>query len=165
MGWRYALNVMHIYFNGPLSWPDRSHFSTNSVSDSVLIGTLPMRWREYSFECTSLHPGHKIMLHDLQIYNDDEHIPRQLPCFHTFCSACLIRLGNRGNKIECSLCKTVHKIKQGSMVNFCKDNTRRNLLTFIKENVNGNGLAICSECNEILKLWFTCKSCSIIKSY
>ena len=48
------------------------------------------------------------------------------------------------------------------MVNFCKDNTRRNLLTFIKENVNGNGLAICSECNEILKLWFTCKSCSII---
>jgi hypothetical protein len=69
---------------------------------------------------------------------------------YTFCSACLRRLGNRGNKIECSLCKTVHEIKQGSTVNFYKDNTRRDLLTFLKENVNGNGLAICSECNEIL---------------
>jgi hypothetical protein len=35
-------------------------------------------------------------------------------------------------------------------------------LTFLKEKANGNGLAMCSECNEILKLWFTCNSCSII---
>ena len=97
-----------------------------------------------------------------EVYNEDDHIPRQLPCFHTFCSACLRRLGNRGNTIECSLCKTVHKINQGSTVNFYKDNTRRDLLTFLKENVNGHGLVICSECNEILKLWSTCKSCSIM---
>lgn len=97
-----------------------------------------------------------------EVYNEDDRIPWQLPCFHTFCSACLRRLCNRRNKIECSLCKTVHKINQGSMVDFCKDNTRRDLLTFLKENANGNGLAMCSECNEILKLWFTCKSCSII---
>jgi hypothetical protein len=97
-----------------------------------------------------------------EVYNEDDHIPRQLPCFHTFCSACLRRLGIRGNKIECSLCKTVHKINQGSTVNFYKDNTRRDLLTFLKEKANGNGLAMCSECNEILKLWFTCNSCSII---
>jgi hypothetical protein len=55
---------MHIYFNGPLSWPDNSHFSTKSASDSVLTGALPIRWREYCFECTSLHPGHKIMLQE-----------------------------------------------------------------------------------------------------
>ena len=97
-----------------------------------------------------------------EVYNEDDNIPRQLPCFHTFCSACLRRLGNRGNKIECSLCKTVHKINQGSTVNFYKDNTRRDLLTFLKEKTNGNGLAMCSECNEILKIWFTCNSCSII---
>lgn len=97
-----------------------------------------------------------------EVYNEDDRIPRQLPCFHTFCSACLIRLGNRGNKIECSLCKTVHKINQGSTVNFYKDNTRRDLLTLLKENANGNGLSICSKCNELLQLWFTCKSCSII---
>jgi hypothetical protein len=64
-----------------------------------------------------------------EIYNEDDRAPRQLPCFHTFCSACLKIICSKRNNIECSLCKANHQVNTKGHENFGKDNTRRDLLT------------------------------------
>ena len=97
-----------------------------------------------------------------EIYNEDERVPRQLPCFHTFCSACLKIICSKRNNIECSLCKASHKVNKKGPVNFGKDNTRRDLLLFLRENANENGLQLCAKCSEIITIWFNCDTCSII---
>ena len=97
-----------------------------------------------------------------EIYNEDDRVPRQLPCFHTFCSACLKIICSKRNNIECSLCKANHKVNKKGPENFGKDNTRRDLLSFLPENANENGLQLCTKCSEIITIWFNCDTCSII---
>jgi hypothetical protein len=41
--------------------------------------------------------------------------------------------------IKCSLCKASHKLDKKGPENFGKDNTRRDLLLFLRENANENG--------------------------
>ena len=96
-----------------------------------------------------------------EIYNEDERVPIQLPCLHTFCSACLKIICSKRN-IKCSLCKASHKVDKKGPENFGKDNTRRDLLLFLRENANENGLQLCTKCSEIITIWFNCDACSII---
>ena len=97
-----------------------------------------------------------------EIYNEDDRAPRQLPCFHTFCSACLKIICSKRNNIECSLCKANHQVNKKGHENFDKDNTRRDLLLFLRENASENGLQLCGKCSEIITEWFNCDTCSII---
>lgn len=97
-----------------------------------------------------------------EIYNEDDRVPRILPCFHTFCSACLKIICSKRNNIECSLCKASHKVNRKGPDNFGKDNTRRDLLLFIRENARENGLLLCDKCSEIMTEWFNCDTCNII---
>ena len=97
-----------------------------------------------------------------EIYNEVDRAPRLLPFFHTFCSACLKKICSKRNNIECSLCKASHKINKKRPENFGKDNTRRDLLLFLRENASENGLQLCAKCSEILTEWFNCDTCNMI---
>ena len=97
-----------------------------------------------------------------EIYNEDDRAPRLLPCFHTFCSACLKKICSKKNNIECSLCKASHKVNKKGPDNFGKDNTRRDLLLFLRENASENGLQLCAKCSEIHTEWFNSDTCNMI---
>ncbi|CAC5379850.1 TRIM71 [Mytilus coruscus] len=67
-----------------------------------------------------------------ELFDEDERIPRLLPCQHSFCSECLKRLGHRKDTIKCPSCNAVHKVKKNGPSDFPMDNTRRDLTSFLQ---------------------------------
>ena len=39
------------------------------------------------------------------IYDDEEKIPRNLPCGHTYCQECLTQIANIKKRLECPVCR------------------------------------------------------------
>lgn len=44
-------------------------------------------------------------------YDEGTHVPRLLPCQHSFCTECLTK-NVRGNKLICSMCKKSYNLKK-----------------------------------------------------
>ncbi|XP_062571895.1 uncharacterized protein LOC134233859 [Saccostrea cucullata] len=76
------------------------------------------------------------------IYDENAHVPRILPCNHTFCSECLLKHSSC-KKIVCPLCNQEHVIKNKDILIFPKDNMRREMrdlvLIFTSES-------LCNDC-------------------
>ncbi|XP_062616507.1 E3 ubiquitin-protein ligase TRIM56-like [Saccostrea cucullata] len=79
-----------------------------------------------------------------EMFDEENHHPRLLPCLHTFCYLCLENLHIDG-KIICPLCKTTHKVTDGLNA-FQKDNTRRDLLDFVK--ASSKKTLLCEMCDK-----------------
>ncbi|CAC5356551.1 TRIM2_3 [Mytilus coruscus] len=91
-----------------------------------------------------------------ELYDEQNRIPKLLPCLHTLCMTCLFGL-NSGNKIKCPFCNKEHHIKREEIANLPKDNTRRDLTCFLQNNTEIN----CSVCNKTDLNIRICNSCDI----
>jgi len=59
---------------------------------------------------------------------------------------------SKRNNIEGSLSKANHQVNKKGPQNFGKDNPRQDLLLFLWENANENGLPLCAKCSEIIAM-------------
>ncbi|XP_056004124.1 E3 ubiquitin-protein ligase Midline-1-like isoform X2 [Ostrea edulis] len=89
-------------------------------------------------------------------YDEDNHVPRILPCTHTFCTDCLSKHCSR-QKIACPLCNKVHKISNKNILIFPKDNTRRELKSVLEKLSK----VLCGVCGQHDKNSYFCLSCDI----
>ena len=64
----------------------------------------------------------------------------------------LKKICSKRNNFECSLYKASHKVNKKGPENFGKDNTKRDLLLFLRENANENGVPLCAKCSEIIAM-------------
>lgn len=74
-------------------------------------------------------------------YDDECHVPRVLPCQHTFCTECLTKHCRR-RRLKCPLCNQDHNIKNENVDQLPKDYTRRNLKDLLKTLSK----SFCKEC-------------------
>ncbi|KAJ8312696.1 hypothetical protein KUTeg_010069 [Tegillarca granosa] len=89
-------------------------------------------------------------------YNEGSKTPRLLPCLHTLCSDCLRRLVHN-NVIECPFCRSNYQLNTTQDVeDYPKDNTRRDLLQFVGEDLN----IICKVCEDKSKAKYRCRNCA-----
>ncbi|XP_060593856.1 protein PML-like [Ruditapes philippinarum] len=92
-------------------------------------------------------------------FDEDTHVPRILPCLHTFCQDCLRKI-IKAKSMECPLCKQNHDLPQGGITGFAKDTTRRNLIDFIKVRKRSSEI-LCKDCPEDQTATDFCKECYI----
>ncbi|WAR27917.1 TRI56-like protein [Mya arenaria] len=92
-------------------------------------------------------------------YDEESHVPRVLPCLHTFCQTCLKKIV-RGTRLECPLCKQGHELPKGTIFGLAKDTTRRNLIDFIKVRKRSSEI-LCKDCPEDQTAKDFCKECYI----
>lgn len=65
-----------------------------------------------------------------EVYDEDVHVPKLLPCLHTFCIKCISTI-HKGNSLTCPLCNQMHNLNKGKLLSLPKDNTRRDLTDFL----------------------------------
>ena len=92
-------------------------------------------------------------------YDEDSHVPRILPCLHSFCQTCLRKIV-KYNTIECPLCKQEHTVPTEGVNGFAKDTTRRNLIDFINVRRRSSEI-LCKDCPEDQTAKDFCKECYI----
>lgn len=88
-------------------------------------------------------------------YDEDKHVPRLLPCQHSFCTECLTK-GVRRNKLVCSMCKKSYNLKEKGIEIFPKDLTRRNL----KDILERLAVNSCTVCQRLESVRFQCTVCT-----
>ncbi|CAG2233487.1 unnamed protein product [Mytilus edulis] len=91
-----------------------------------------------------------------ELFNDTDRHPRVLPCLHSYCYTCLKTLIEQ-SKYTCPLCKSDFFVQNISVDSFSKDNTRRDLLDFVRAGDNKSVIQ-CDEC-ENEKAISRCKDC------
>ncbi|XP_061187124.1 E3 ubiquitin/ISG15 ligase TRIM25-like [Saccostrea echinata] len=89
-------------------------------------------------------------------YDEEKHVPRLLPCQHSFCTECL-KKGIKGGKLICSMCKRSYKLKEKGIDYFPKDITKRSL----REIINRIAATSCHICKRLESARFECTSCNI----
>ncbi|VDI24710.1 Hypothetical predicted protein [Mytilus galloprovincialis] len=94
-----------------------------------------------------------------EAFDEENHIPKLLPCLHTFCLKCISSLHNR-KTLTCPLCKKTHDIKTNDFSCLPKDNTRRDLTAFL-EKFAKHYSERCNICMEITKIVCKCENCSV----
>ncbi|XP_063416455.1 transcription intermediary factor 1-beta-like [Mytilus trossulus] len=96
-----------------------------------------------------------------ELFDEEERIPRLLPCHHPFCSECLNKLGRRKDIIKCPTCNAVHKMQKNDPSDFPKDNTRRDLTTFLHAHSDLITLRTCNHCGNTVNVTHKCQQCNI----
>ena len=92
-------------------------------------------------------------------FDEETHVPRILPCLHTFCQGCLKKIV-KAKSMACPLCKQNHELPQDGITGFAKDTTRRNLIDFIKVRKRSSEI-LCKDCPEDQTATDFCKECYI----
>ncbi|KAL3848121.1 hypothetical protein ACJMK2_018999 [Sinanodonta woodiana] len=92
-------------------------------------------------------------------FDEDRHVPRVLPCLHTFCHQCLQQMA-KGSKLHCPVCKSEHVIPKQDIYGFPKDTTRRNLIDFLRVRKRSSDI-LCKDCPEDKTAADFCKECYI----
>ncbi|VDI37408.1 Hypothetical predicted protein [Mytilus galloprovincialis] len=92
-----------------------------------------------------------------EIYDEDVHVPKLLPCLHTLCIKCIITI-HKGNSLTCPLCNKLHNLKKGELSSLPKDNTRRDL-TYILQKHKKCDLEKCALCRKSKHLSVKCEKC------
>ncbi|XP_052065076.1 uncharacterized protein LOC127704880 [Mytilus californianus] len=116
-----------------------------STRGSKLVSEIQERYLECSI-CT-------------EIFNEHERIPKLLPCLHTFCLACLKALYKK-DRIKCPTCNGLYKLSKREFNNLPKDNTRRDLTSFIQVQVKPDNECLnCGNCVSKLYCCYDCDKC------
>lgn len=89
-------------------------------------------------------------------YDEDKHVPRVLPCQHSFCTERLTK-GVKRNKLVCSMCKKSYNLKEKGIETFPKDLTRRNLKDIL-ERLTVNSCTVCRRLESVRYKCTVCKS-------
>lgn len=89
-------------------------------------------------------------------YDDKCHVPRVLPCQHTFCTECLTKHCRR-RRLKCPLCNQDHNIKNESVEKLPKDYTRCNL----KDLMETLSKSLCKECQNQNHVKYICTTCDV----
>lgn len=93
-----------------------------------------------------------------ELFDEDERIPMLLPCHHSFCSECLKRLKRRKDQIKCPTCNAVHKVNKNWPIDFPKDNTRRDLTSFLQDHSDLNAFKKCCLCGNTADVTYNVSS-------
>lgn len=89
-------------------------------------------------------------------YDDECHVPKVLPCQHTFCTECLTKHCRR-RRLKCPLCNQDHNIKSENVDKLPKDYTRCNL----KDLLETLSKSLCQECQNQNHVKFICTTCDV----
>ncbi|CAC5424689.1 TRIM2_3 [Mytilus coruscus] len=92
-----------------------------------------------------------------EVYDECVHVPKLLPCLHTFCIKCIITI-HKGNSLTCPLCNQMHNLKKGELSSLPKDNTRRDLADFLEKHKKCD-LEKCAICRKNKHLSVKCETC------
>ena len=92
-----------------------------------------------------------------EIYDEEVHVPKLLPCLHTLCIKC-ITIIHKGNSLTCPLCNRNHQLKTGELSSLPKDNTRRDL-TYILQKHKKCDFEKCALCRKSKHLSVKCETC------
>lgn len=92
-----------------------------------------------------------------QEYDEDAHHPRLLPCLHSFCLSCLEKI-LKNNTLKCPVCLSQHEAPKNDISIFRKDNTRRDLLDFVRVK-NAPSKITCECCVDENQATYRCKEC------
>ncbi|XP_063428509.1 uncharacterized protein LOC134711675 isoform X2 [Mytilus trossulus] len=95
-------------------------------------------------------------LHCKAQFDEEVHLPRVLPCLHTFCSTCLKKL-MKNNLITCPTCHDNSKTSGDSLETYQIDFTRKDLVSFHKKFCQSSKVE-CDRCAEN-KAEFWCCDC------
>lgn len=98
------------------------------------------------------------------LFNNNDRHPRVLPCLHSYCYVCLQQLIQE-SQFNCPLCKSDFYVNNINVDLFPKDNTRRDLLDFVRaggdtsviqceECRNDRAISRCKDCHK-----FICRTC------
>ena len=89
--------------------------------------------------------------------------PKLLPCFHTYCKACLERSLRKPKKqqITCPQCRSIHPLPTGGVGGFPNDQLHENALDFhsFKESQEKESTLPCSMCTEDDPATVHCSTC------
>lgn len=94
-----------------------------------------------------------------EAFDEDNHIPKLLPCLHTFCLKCISTI-HKKKTITCPLCNKTHDIKTNDFSCLPKDNTRRDLTSFLATFAEHSSKT-CNICMEIATIVCKCENCSV----
>ena len=91
--------------------------------------------------------------------------PKLLPCFHTYCKACLeglLRRSPEDKQITCPQCHSIHSLPNGGVGGFSDDRVLENALDFhsFKESQEKSVSLPCSMCTEDDPAIAHCSTCS-----
>lgn len=92
-------------------------------------------------------------------FDEEIHIPRVLPCLHTFCQGCMKRI-LKGNLMVCPFCKVEYALPSDGVYVFPKDSTRRNLIEFLNVRKRSSDI-LCKDCPDDNIAANFCKDCYI----
>jgi len=83
---------------------------------------------------------------------------RLLPCLHTFCANCLVRL-LQGSTIQCPLVRLTHLLPNSGVVGFPKNFIAQDLVDFLARSAGNKSLTcdFCEDCPDPVK--FRCTTC------
>lgn len=96
-----------------------------------------------------------------ELFDEDDRLPRVLPCHHSFCSICLKKLGHRKDTIKCPTCNRVHNVRKHYPFTFAKDNTIRDLKSFLHSYSDLNAFKKCCQCGHTVDITYNCHQCKI----
>ncbi|VDI14705.1 Hypothetical predicted protein [Mytilus galloprovincialis] len=91
-----------------------------------------------------------------EIFDEYERIPKLLPCLHTFCLTCLKALYKK-DRIKCPTCNGLYKLTKREFKDLPKDNTRRDLTSFIQVQIRPDNE--CSNCGNCVSELYCCYDC------
>ncbi|XP_021374149.1 tripartite motif-containing protein 45-like isoform X2 [Mizuhopecten yessoensis] len=90
-------------------------------------------------------------------YNSDDQHPRLLPCLHTLCYKC-VKEKVENKKIVCPKCNVEHKSTSSDMREFPRDDTREDLMDFVRVQNDTSGVT-CQSCGEDSPATHRCQEC------
>ncbi|KAK3602621.1 hypothetical protein CHS0354_034205 [Potamilus streckersoni] len=93
----------------------------------------------------------------LKEYNDNDVVPRILPCLHACCHACIVSMENHGT-MKCPVCEVRHTVPDSDLDQFRKDDTRKYLIMHLKVQRGSQDIA-CEECSKQKKAVSRCHEC------
>ena len=82
----------------------------------------------------------------MEFYNNKNKSPRQLPCHHSFCCQCLVKIWDNSQEgLTCPNCRKVWPVRESIEATFCQNTVILHLMEYI-ELTNKAAETLCHDC-------------------